>query len=186
MSSVFGVRPGSQARQEQTSTDEAISTEDAVHFTTRDAAHLDFISRILTGHGYRCVSNRAGGCTLVRSPAQNKAREQALSPDDHLVRVLREMLPERATITISLDPETPVVPAASAPGRLADDVRERLGELTKREREVLDRIIAGQANKVIAYELSISPRTVENHRAQVMRKMRAQNVAELVRMAVAA
>jgi DNA-binding CsgD family transcriptional regulator len=179
MASVFGVRAGDQNRTQQ---EETIGTENTVHFTTSDTAQLDFISSILTGHGYRLVSNRAGGRTLMRTPAPTHALRQ----DDHLVRVLRDMLPERATITISLDPETQAVPVPSAPGRLADDVRERLAELTKREREVLDRIIAGRANKVIAFELSISPRTVENHRAQVMRKMRAQNVAELVRMAVAA
>jgi two-component system, LuxR family, response regulator FixJ len=53
--------------------------------------------------------------------------------------------------------------------------------LTERERQVLDLIVAGKANKVIAHELSISPRTVEIHRARVMEKMGAANLADLVR-----
>ncbi len=60
----------------------------------------------------------------------------------------------------------------------------RLGSLTAREREVLDRLVAGDPNKVIAYRLGISPRTVEIHRARVMEKMRAKSLPELVRMAM--
>jgi two-component system, LuxR family, response regulator FixJ len=58
--------------------------------------------------------------------------------------------------------------------------------LTGREREVLIELVAGHPNKVIAHHLSISPRTVEIHRARVMEKMRARNLSELVRMALAA
>lgn len=57
----------------------------------------------------------------------------------------------------------------------------RLALLTDRERQVLDLIVAGKANKTIAHELSISPRTVEIHRARVMEKMGAGNLADLVR-----
>ena len=56
----------------------------------------------------------------------------------------------------------------------------------ERERQVLDLLAAGRPNKVIAYELDISPRTVEIHRARVMEKMGARNLAELVRMVVEA
>lgn len=58
-------------------------------------------------------------------------------------------------------------------------------QLTAREREVLTELVAGHANKVIAHHLSISPRTVEIHRARVMEKMRARNLSDLVRMALA-
>ena len=58
----------------------------------------------------------------------------------------------------------------------------RLAQLSTRERQVLDGIVAGSANKVIAYDLGISPRTVEVYRANLMTKMRAQNLSELVRM----
>jgi len=58
--------------------------------------------------------------------------------------------------------------------------------LTGREREVLHELVAGHANKVIAYHLGISSRTVEIHRARVMEKMQARNLSELVRMALTA
>ena len=58
----------------------------------------------------------------------------------------------------------------------------RLVSLTPREREVAGRIVAGQANKVIALELSLSERTVELHRARVMQKMGARGVAQLVQI----
>jgi two-component system response regulator FixJ len=63
----------------------------------------------------------------------------------------------------------------------AKETKRRLEQLTDREREVMDLIVAGKANKVIAYELSISPRTVEIHRSRVMEKMAAANLADLVR-----
>jgi len=63
---------------------------------------------------------------------------------------------------------------------------ERMAALTPRENEVLDLLVLGRANKVIAYELSISPRTVEIHRARVMDKMGARSLAELVRMVLSA
>lgn len=58
-------------------------------------------------------------------------------------------------------------------------------KLTPREREVMDRVVTGQANKVIAADLGLSERTVEIHRARVMEKMEVRNLASLVRVAVA-
>jgi two-component system response regulator FixJ len=61
-------------------------------------------------------------------------------------------------------------------------VRQRLDTLSERERQVLDGVIDGHPNKVIARDLGISPRTVEIYRAKLMSKMHADNLAALVRM----
>jgi two-component system response regulator FixJ len=64
------------------------------------------------------------------------------------------------------------------------EIENRLTQLSTRERQVLDGLVAGQANKVIAFELGISPRTVEIYRANVMTKMQANSLSDLVRMAL--
>ena len=64
------------------------------------------------------------------------------------------------------------------------EVQTRLQGLSERERQVLGGLVAGKANKVIAYDLGISPRTVEIYRANVMTKMQAGSLSELVRMAL--
>jgi FixJ family two-component response regulator len=58
----------------------------------------------------------------------------------------------------------------------------RLNSLTPREREVLDLLVKGNANKVMASELGLSQRTVEIHRSHVMEKMGVRSLAQLVRM----
>ena len=63
---------------------------------------------------------------------------------------------------------------------------DRLAELTPREKQVMELMIEGKANKVIAYDLDISQRTVEIHRARVMEKMGVRSLAHLVRMVMAA
>lgn len=65
-------------------------------------------------------------------------------------------------------------------------IRANIASLTSREREVLDMMVNGNANKVIAIDLGISQRTVEIHRARVMEKMQTHSLAQLVRMAIAA
>ncbi|MBM6582852.1 response regulator transcription factor FixJ [Microvirga sp. BT689] len=68
----------------------------------------------------------------------------------------------------------------------AAELQARLDGLSERERQVLEGLVAGKANKVIGYDLDISPRTVEIYRANVMTKMQAGSLSELVRMALQA
>jgi two-component system, LuxR family, response regulator FixJ len=66
------------------------------------------------------------------------------------------------------------------------EIEARLAALSNRERDVLNGLVAGRANKQIAYELGISPRTVEIYRANLMNKMQANSLSQLVRMALVA
>lgn len=64
--------------------------------------------------------------------------------------------------------------------------RDRVARLTERERDVFERLLLGKPSKIIAHELSISPRTVELHRAHVMRKLEVAGVPDLIRAAMRA
>jgi two-component system response regulator FixJ len=64
------------------------------------------------------------------------------------------------------------------------EITQRLASLSQRERQVLDGLVAGLPNKTIAYDLGISPRTVEVYRANLMTKMEANSLSDLVRMAL--
>lgn len=72
--------------------------------------------------------------------------------------------------------------------RLAErnHIEDRLASLSNRERDVLEGLVAGHANKQIAYDLGISPRTIEIYRANLMTKMQAASLSDLVRMALIA
>lgn len=93
-------------------------------------------------------------------------------------------------------PEAIVASAETALARLQPSARQeqavdseaanRLAALSSREREVLECLLAGLPNKTIAYDLGISPRTVEIHRARVMGKMQVRSLSELVRIGLAA
>ncbi len=65
-------------------------------------------------------------------------------------------------------------------------IQQKLAALSTREHQVLEGLVAGKANKVIAFDLGISPRTVEIYRANVMTKLKARSLSELVRMAMMA
>ena len=98
-------------------------------------------------------------------------------------------LPRRSTCC-----RTVIVTAIEQAHRLVEDraqmdgmaaqARARLNVLTPREMDVLHGLVEGRANKVIAYDLEISPRTVEVYRANVMTKMQARSLSELVRMTI--
>ena len=66
------------------------------------------------------------------------------------------------------------------------NIEARLAALSNRERDVLKGLVAGHANKQIAYDLGISPRTIETYRANLMIKMQAGSLSDLVRMALIA
>ena len=115
---------------------------------------------ILTGHADVALAvdaMKAGATDFIEKPF----------PDDKLLAAIRSALVRH-------------------PGTLsesgASQIKARLASLTQREREVLDGLLAGHPNKTIAYDLGLSPRTIEIYRANVMTKMAASSVSELVRM----
>ena len=89
---------------------------------------------------------------------------------------------ERAMLLEAVKRALSNVSAASSSPQPSFEMRPQLDTLTQREREVLELVVAGKLNKSIAYELSISQRTVEVHRARVMKKLGVRNMAELMRL----
>src|SRR6516162_3616429 len=77
-------------------------------------------------------------------------------------------------------------PASEIDSSARKEAEARLAELSPRERDVLQGLVAGKINKVIAHDLSISPRTVEVYRANLMAKTGARSMSELMRIALAA
>jgi two-component system response regulator FixJ len=74
----------------------------------------------------------------------------------------------------------------STRNRETAEAAERIGTLSRRERQVVDALSAGRPNKVIAYELGISVRTVEVHRARMLERLGVRSLAEAIRLAVLA
>jgi len=119
---------------------------------------------VVTGHGDVPLAVRAmkaGAADFLEKPFN----------DETLLASIRMAL-QSAAYPATENPAAPVVVA-------------RMKLLTDREREVLDLLVLGHANKVVAQRLSISFRTVEIHRARVLSKMEARSIAELVRMVLA-
>ena len=93
---------------------------------------------------------------------------------------------ERTTLLSAVETAFDRIAHADAAAARAADAELILGSLTPRERDVLDGLAHGLPNKTIAYDLGISPRTVEVHRANLMTKMSANSLSDLVRMAMLA
>ena len=125
------------------------------------AAGIDIPIIFITGHGdvpMAVEAMKGGAVEFLQKPF----RDQELL--DCIQSVLFRLQSELTQVSISKQTE------------------ERLCTLTPREKQVLDYVVGGKPNKVIAHELNISQRTVENHRANVLHKMGARNTADLVRM----
>jgi two-component system response regulator FixJ len=120
---------------------------------------------VITGHGDVALAveaMKAGVVDFIEKPFS----------DDVLIEAIRSAL-ERSTQGPTTD-------------KTQQEARERVSALSGRERDVLVGLVAGKINKVIAYELNISPRTVEVYRANLMAKMQAKSMSDLMRIALAA
>jgi two-component system response regulator FixJ len=120
---------------------------------------------VITGHGDIALAVEAmkiGAVDFLEKPFE----------DDHLLAAVRAALDKDAD-------------AAKRQAKLGD-IHDKLALLSNRERQVLEALVAGHANKIIAFDLGISPRTVEIYRANVMTKMAANSLSDLVRMAMMA
>jgi two-component system, LuxR family, response regulator FixJ len=123
---------------------------------------IDMPVVILTGHGDIAVAvraMRAGAVNFIEKPYEKEA----------LLRAIEEAY---ARLDRSHDREMK-----------AGEARIRLASLTGRERDVLNGLVAGYPNKTIAYDLGISPRTVEIYRANMMEKLRVRSLSEALRIA---
>lgn len=120
---------------------------------------------VMTGHGDVALAveaMKAGAVDFIEKPFDDKV----------LLAAIRAALAQRSS-----DRER---------GAHVEEVRTRLRSLSERERQVLDGLVAGKPNKIIAHDLGISARTVEIYRANVMSKMQADSLSALVRMALLA
>jgi two-component system response regulator FixJ len=120
---------------------------------------------LITGHGDVALAveaMKAGASDFIEKPFD----------DSVLLEAIRGALDSR--------------PAATGGGSARKEAEARMAELSPRERDVLRGLVAGKINKVIAHDLSISPRTVEVYRANLMAKTGARSMSELMRIALAA
>jgi FixJ family two-component response regulator len=118
----------------------------------------------ITGHGDVSMAVEAmqhGAFDFVEKPFH----------DQDLIERVQRALEQNARIREQLSHE--------------QSIRDRFESLTPREREVLEHVTRGSSNKVMAYDLNISQRTIEIHRARLMEKMQAPSLAQLVQMTVA-
>jgi len=120
---------------------------------------------VMTGHGdvpLAVEAMKLGALDFLEKPFE----------DDRLIGMIQTALSESES--------------GSKSEALSADMAARVASLTQRERQVMQGLVTGQSNKAIAREYDISPRTVEVYRANVMTKMQAGNLSELVRFAIRA
>lgn len=165
---------------------------------SNDASHRESMSRYFANRSYPFTMAQttqeavarlcAGGIDLVVA-AMGDSESHGLE----LTRAVRDVMPGLPMIVVSLGGAElngiHLDYASWLSRELPDPDRKalrRLSSLTARERQVMDLMVAGHGNKMIARKLAISPRTVEHHRAQVMSKMNVTNVAKLVHLVLGA
>ena len=120
---------------------------------------------LITGHGdvsLAVAAMRAGAYDFLEKPVD----------DEYLLESVKKALSEGTKTRQS--------------ARESKMAAEMIAGLTDREREVLNRLVQGMSNKVVAHELGISPRTVETHRARLQTKLKARDLSNLVRISIAA
>jgi two-component system response regulator FixJ len=116
---------------------------------------------VVTGHGdvqMAVEAMKSGALDFIEKPFS----------DETLIDSIRR----------AVDKASSILDADAAAGK----IRERIASLSERERQVMKGVVQGHPNKTIAFELGISPRTVEVYRAGLMAKMQARSLPELVRM----
>jgi two-component system, LuxR family, response regulator FixJ len=129
------------------------------------AGHCTFPIIIMTGHGdipLAVEAMKLGAMDFLEKPFE----------DDRLIGMIDAAIRQAE-------------PAARS-GAVTLDIASRIATLSPRERQVMEGLIAGLSNKLIAREYDISPRTIEVYRANVMTKMQANSLSELVRLAMRA
>ena len=131
----------------------------------------------MTGHGdvpLAVAAMRKGAYGFLEKPFRDTALEQTLAEAFERLEAQRENPPSAASSAEQQDSiDAPSAPPLSANGALA--------RLTTRERQVLDLVVQGKLNKTMADILGISIKTVELHRANMMQKMGARSITELMR-----
>jgi two-component system response regulator FixJ len=126
----------------------------------------------MTGHGdvpLAVAAMRKGAISFLEKPFKDEALEQAL----------REAFSRPGGVTTAAP--DPIPGSGNASSALPAGCAESLGRLTPRERQVLDLVVQGRLNKTIADILGISIKTVELHRANMMQKMGARSITDLMR-----
>lgn len=129
------------------------------------AHHSPFPILIMTGHGdvpLAVEAMKLGAVDFLEKPFE----------DDRLIAMIETAIRQAE-------------PAAKSEA-VAQDLAARVASLSPRERQVMEGLVAGLSNKLIAREYDISPRTIEVYRANVMTKMQASSLSELVRLAMRA